>query len=525
MIKAKLILEEKREQLDKRQEETEAKAFMSKIKENAQGKRMMYGRYEEGRRDAKERRDNRGEERRNILCFACGDEGHISRFCPRFNKNTSTRGRSRQQNDNNPKDTPKAARTANASTEEDRTTEESLSARSVKFKALQVKTTPDRKKDEQKFLWICDSGATHHMTPFKDILNDFDGTLHGEVELADGECARVEGKGSVTLKISEECGGWTIQLNEVIYVPELENNLISLVQLDKKGLEMKIKNGSISIKDDKEVLFKAVSNGGDVYMVKCDAYDRNGQIMKNSNWEESEQIVTRMIARKTAFLWHQRLGHMSKLPEVCKTGNIFENCETCIKAKMKRRKFDVSENKTKDVLQLVHSDIVGKITPQSIGGAQYFVTFLDDYSRYSEVAVIKRKDEVFEKLTTYVQKSELQQEKQLKALQTDNGGEYKNDVVRNYLNNKGVIHRLTVPRTPQQNGRAERLNQTLLNVIRCLLLHSGLPNGFWAEALFAANYIRNRCPSTAIDMQVPYELWFRQKLTDECVRAIKVFGC
>lgn len=90
---------------------------------------------------------------------------------------------------------------------------------------------------------------------------------------------------------------------------------------------------------------------------------------------------------------------------------------------------------------------------------------------------------------------------------------------------KGIKHRLTIPRTPQQNGSAERLNQTLLNIVRCLLIHSGLPAEFWGEALAAANFIRNRCPSKAIHMQIRYERWYKRRLHEEDIKMMKTFGC
>ena len=81
--------------------------------------------------------------------------------------------------------------------------------------------------------------------------------------------------------------------------------------------------------------------------------------------------------------------------------------------------------------------------------------------------------------------------KTLKKLRTDNGGEFMSTEFEEFLRKDGVQHELTVPKCPQQNGVAERLNRTLIEMVRCMLAWSGLPQKFWAEALATDVYIRN----------------------------------
>ena len=83
-------------------------------------------------------------------------------------------------------------------------------------------------------------------------------------------------------------------------------------------------------------------------------------------------------------------------------------------------------------------------------------------------------------------------------------------------------HERTVPKTPEQNGVAERLNRTLVEMTRSMLLDSKLPHNFWAEALATAAYIRNRCPTKAVDSMTPYKAWTSLKPT---VNHFHVFGC
>ena len=81
------------------------------------------------------------------------------------------------------------------------------------------------------------------------------------------------------------------------------------------------------------------------------------------------------------------------------------------------------------------------------------------------------------------------------SLRTDNGGEYTSLEFQSYLKREGIKHELTVPRSPEQNGVAERLNRTLMEAVRSMLVGAQLPQRFWAEALATAVYLRNRSPT------------------------------
>ena len=114
------------------------------------------------------------------------------------------------------------------------------------------------------------------------------------------------------------------------------------------------------------------------------------------------------------------------------------------------------------------------------------------------------KDEVFDRLLQWKAQVEKSSGRKLKVLRTDNGGEYTSAKFEDYLKAEGVRHERTVPKTPEQNGVAERMNRTLVETTRSMLIDSKLPHKFWAEALATATYIRNRCTTKAIDGMTPY---------------------
>ncbi|KAJ8898494.1 hypothetical protein PR048_003854 [Dryococelus australis] len=146
--------------------------------------------------------------------------------------------------------------------------------------------------------------------------------------------------------------GWTIQLNVVIYVPELENNLMSVIQQDGKKNELRIKDGDIKVMDRNEMIFKAFSGGSDVYLVSCQAYKANGKIVICDCVKGN--LLTGMIAMKSAVMWHRRMGHLTSLPAVYDTSSSYRDCDTCVKGKMKRTGFKESVSRTSTVLDLVH---------------------------------------------------------------------------------------------------------------------------------------------------------------------------
>ena len=102
--------------------------------------------------------------------------------------------------------------------------------------------------------------------------------------------------------------------------------------------------------------------------------------------------------------------------------------------------------------------------------------------------------------------------RKLKVLRSDNGGEYIGQQFQEYLKSEGVRHELTVPKTPQQNGVAERLNCTLMEMVWTMLIESNLDQRFWGEALCTGVYLRNQSPTKAIEGKTPLKLLMGRSL-------------
>ena len=131
----------------------------------------------------------------------------------------------------------------------------------------------------------------------------------------------------------------------------------------------------------------------------------------------------------------------------------------------------------------IHSDVWGPANPQSYNGKLYYVSFTDDYMRWTTVYCIGQKLEVFQRYKEYEALLKTQHGNQIKLLQSDRGGEFLSNEFTNHLKKNGTLGSLTVHNTPKENGVAERLNRMLLEHARAMLMTVQLPKNLWPETI------------------------------------------
>nr|GEV35530.1 retrotransposon protein, putative, Ty1-copia subclass [Tanacetum cinerariifolium] len=190
-------------------------------------------------------------------------------------------------------------------------------------------------------------------------------------------------------------------------------------------------------------------------------------------------------------------------------------------AKMTKKPFNNNIERATDLLGLIHTDVCGPLRHVSRKGASYFLTFTDDFSRYGYVYLLKHKHEVFENFYVFKSEVELQLGKKIKALHSDRGGEYLSQEFKDYLSKNGLVHHLTSPYTPQQNGVSERRNRTLLDMVRSMFNLTTLPLSFWDYTLESVVRILNMVPTKKVD-KTPYEIWHGKAPN---LSYLKVWGC
>ena len=372
--------------------------------------------------------------------------------------------------------------------------------------------------------WIIDSGATCHMCNNKNMFCEMNPLSEFQtVSVGDGHSLDVAGLGTVSLNmILPNSENKLCKLYNALYVPELSYNLISVSKASKAGKTVKFIDNVCEIMQPNGEIILNAEKRDNLYFVN---YDSDHYI--KCNLVDDKEI-------SNCDTWHKRFGHLceSSLKSMAAENLVdgfnydvnskLKFCVSCAEGKMSRSAFPKKVKKSRDILELVHSDVCGKINTKSLSNAEYFLTFIDDATHYTWVYFLQTKDQVFEKFMLWKTEVEKSSGKQLKVFRTDNGGEYYSSKFENYLKTEGVRHDRTVPKTPEQNGVSERMNRTLVESVRSMLSESKLPQKFWAEALSTATYLRNRSPTAALSGKTPYESWTGIKPS---VKNLRVFGC
>ena len=448
-----------------------------------------------------------------MKCHECKEMGHLRRDCPKYLQKTEK---------------------ANVATAEESGPTPVLQPTFSPEFALKVDEVDSADDD-----WWIDSAASMHMTSdIEDFLNfeQFDDPV--KVNLADNSHLLATGSGQVGVRIfdinSSNKRTVDITLDDVLFVPEIQNKLFSIPSVTEKG-------GSVTLKKDSCVINK----NGQSYQIgsKC------GKLYKlNSVPIEQSCFVSSVAKQQSLSLWHLRFGHLNvndvkllhdqKLVNgmVLGSSDDIAGCHGCALGKSKRLPFPKkSIQKSSKPLELVHSDVCGPLHIESVGGSRYFVSFIDDYSRYVTVYAMKTKDEALDRFVDFALAAENKFGMRMKNFQfegelglkitkfrSDCGGEYVSKRFLEFCTSRGIENQLTTPYTPQQNGVSERMNRTLMEMARSMLYHADLPQELWAEAVSTAAYLRNRCPTSTFLGATPYERWFGSKPN---VDHLRIFGC
>ncbi|GJW30285.1 putative ribonuclease H-like domain-containing protein [Tanacetum coccineum] len=370
---------------------------------------------------------------------------------------------------------------------------------------------PQRPKKIVKSIWVKkeeDNGSYNtqailsRQNPQKEDLKDY--------AIIDSGCSgrgRISGKG--TIKTS------CIDFEKVSYVEELKFNLLSVSQIcDKKhnvlftDKECLILSPKFKFVDEDLVILRAPRKN-DVYSLDLKNIIPSGGI-------------TCLVAKATkdeAVLWHRRLGHVNfkninklvkgnlvrGLPS--KTFKLDHSCLACRKGKQHRASCKKIEERTiREPLELLHMDLFGPVSVESVNRKKYCLVVTDDCSKFSWVFFLAYKDETYDMLHDLIVGLENKLRHKVKTIRCDHGTEFKNQLMNEFCAKKGIKREYSIARTPQQNGVAERKNRTLIEAARTMLADSLLPIQFWAEAVNTACYVLNRVLVTKPQMKTPYEI-------------------
>nr|GEY17382.1 hypothetical protein [Tanacetum cinerariifolium] len=308
--------------------------------------------------------------------------------------------------------------------------------------------------------WFLDSGCSNHISGDRSWFITLDQNHSTTVKLGNNMVMKTAGQCNIKIRLN----GVNHIVPDVYCVPELRNNLLSMGQLQERA---------------------------------------------NSSAKEENCLITK--GKDLSQLWHRRLGHLSYI--MLKQ----------LGSKHHREPFPSKSTwRANKLLELVHADLCGPISPASNGDKRYNLCFIDDFSRKGWVYFLTEKSEAFYYFKCFKKLVEKQTGFSLKCLRTDRGGEFNSTAFNEMCKENGIQRQLTASYTPQQNGVSERKNRTLLNMARAVLSDQGMPKCFWAEAVNWSNYVLNRCPNAALKDITPEEAWSGNRPS---ISHMRVFGC
>lgn len=361
--------------------------------------------------------------------------------------------------------------------------------------------------------WL-DSGANEHFVWDRSVFKSYETRTAVNVDTCNGP-SKVIGSGNVTFIFDNR----EITLT-CLHAPDFSENIISLSKLNalvSYEFVSRLNFTGCIIKDKftKEVIHTSVLTDG-LYPLPAPSHTtENTSGILSSAYVKSKQSDIET--------WHSILGHIG-VERLYRTSSLVDGvpqftrqeisdhqCVHCLEAKAKRAPVPSTKRDVSQALDLTHTDISGKVSPPSHGGANYLVVFLDDCTGMSAVYFLRQKSEFNASLQAYKALVENQQKERMYAIRLDRAGENKNKTLDKFIQTHGMELQYSPAYASQSNGSAERLIQELWNMSRTMLFESHLPDNLWAEAISHSNWLRNRLPSSRINFDIPYTLWFNRK--------------
>lgn len=358
---------------------------------------------------------------------------------------------------------------------------------------------------------MIDCGANLSMTNERSILVNYQNLRQPiKVGTSNGQLMHAVGHGQLHLFNGR------VTLPNVLFVPNVERTLLATKSFSKQGYEIRIQRRMRILDHDKNLIYQPKEHN-DLYFIP----------------KKFIATITAMMA-VTLQQAHQRFGHASSerlrhlnstTTGLKVTGTERDFCKACALGKSRAKPFP-TQRTTKPTYanQIISSDLKGPLMVTGKGEYRYYITFNDLYSTWCHVDFLQRKSasEVLRAVKKFFALAESETNQKTTIFLTDNGSEYVNTEMSNYLLQQKITHQRTAPYCPQQNGSAERRNQTLMGMARCVLIESNLHHSYWPFAIKYAAYTLNRLPTRSQEWNTPFEAWHKRKPS---VKHLRPFGC
>ena len=417
-----------------------------------------------------------------LECYTCGELGHFSVACP---NRADRKG--------------KKARTVNVVTASNTDGYGNLPY------VLSVFQSP---------CWWIDTGANVHVCADISMFTSYQFKRDSSVLMGNGSHASVRGVGTVDLKFTS---GKIVQLRNVQHVPTMNKNLVSGSLLCRDGFKLVFESNKVIVSKFGQFIGKGYECGGLFRFSLSDFCNKSVNHICGS--VDSDASVWHSRLCHVNFGLMSRLSSMSLIPTFAIAKG--SKCQSCVQSKQPRKPHTAAEERNLAPLELVHSDLCEMNGVLTKGEKRYFMTLIDDATRFCYVYLLQTKDEALDYFKIYKAEVENQLERKIKRLRSDRGGEYFSNVFDEFCQEHGIIHERTPPYSPQSNGVAERKNRTLTDLVNAMLDTAGLSKAWWGEALLTSCHVLNRVPNKNKE-KTPYEEWSGRKPS---LSYFRTWGC
>ncbi len=373
---------------------------------------------------------------------------------------------------------------------------------------------------------LYDSGCSRHISPYRDDFDSFEEMSPKSFIAANRNEFVAEGRGKMMISVPNGEKSTILTLTDVWYSPSVSQTLISNSRLAQSGISSAFDSSKCVLRDRSGIIVGSipVTRGG-LYRVTRTVAEAAKSAESAENPPKTTKDPPIVISADEL---HRRLGHIA--PEAAarlvrdgfvdgvvidQDVPIPEFCEVCVRAKKFRKPVAkvATRERASEFAERVHSDVWGPAPQETLGHKRYFVTFIDDSTRYTRLYLLQRKNGVTPSYGHHAAWCKTQHGKQVKTLQSDRGGEYSAKSLLKRLDDDGTLSERNVHDTPEHNGVAERMNRTLAERLRGLIYDTSprLPFSLWGEALRHAVWIQNRVATSALKGMSPYEALYSKK--------------
>ena len=372
----------------------------------------------------------------------------------------------------------------------------------------EVKAYVAKMGGKSEIAWdLYDSGASHHMLPKREDFINYEEIPKKPLTTANKETFSAVGMGDMIVSLLNGDGEAKIKLTRVLYTPALGFTLISIGCIDKAGYYSTFGGGKCEIQTGERRTVRIVPKSGGVYRVPHGSHVAAAAVsVKHMTLSDLHRHLGHISPRAVKdLIWHGIIDGII----LTGTSRDFE-CQSCILAKTTKTtvpKIRQGE-RAKEFAEEIHTNLWGPALTATFGGRRYYyISFTDDWSRWTTVCLLRQKSQVFWAYKDFAAWVSTQLNKPIKSLHADRGSEYLSEAFITFLDEKGTERKLTVHDMPEQNGVAERLNYTLIEKVCAMMISCQLLRGLWGEVLMHAVWLKNRTWTRALPSGVtPYEL-------------------